>query len=130
MHHDQHLGVQHRPEGAHVHIERVYESNPRRPAHLYEGYFRKVGALPVELRVDGQPRLPSDLRQEGLETLLGVDQTVLGGRGRTQTGSPESTVFPASSQAVVPPTTLTASVPSSRRSPAATRLRPPFAQIT
>ncbi len=53
--------------------------------------------------------------EEGVELALGVDPAVAGWGGRGRYGSiPVETGWPASTQAVVPPATFTASMPCAR----------------
>ncbi|CAB5025019.1 unannotated protein [freshwater metagenome] len=113
------------------HGQRIDECDAALPGNLYEGHLRVVGALAMELGIDGVARLVEEFGDQIVECRGGGDDAVLGHCVPAQPASvPETNGKPAASQALVPPAMFTASTPLLRRNVDAVRLRPPAAQIT
>ena len=129
--HDQyHVRLQEVGQRGKVYLQRVDQDQALLPGHLYQGHLWEVSLLAVEFGIHSDPRLCSQDLQEVGEVVLARDQAVLGGGPPVQADSPASVGKSASTQAVVPPNTFTASRPCPRRNSAAARLRPPRAQMT
>ena len=115
VHDARRLAVEQAPQRGDVDDERVDEHDLVPGGQLQEGELRVVGALAVELGVE---RVGIDARRlvdEGGELSLGVDPAEAGFRGPGRYGSiPVDTGSPASTHAVVPPATFTASMPWAR----------------
>jgi hypothetical protein len=88
----------------------------------------------MELGVDSDPRFVDKDLDKFLQSPLVGDQSILDRRLPAQDPSPfrapDSVGKSAATHALVPPATLTASMPWERRNSVAVRLRPPIAQIT
>ena len=115
--HHQPIAVDEGRETGRVHGQRIHENQIAGPGELYQRHVGPVGALPVELGVQGIPGLGLKGRQYAAQPGFGVYQSMSCHRsqvcGTGQPGAgPASTGLPASIQAPVPPATFTASIPS------------------
>src|SRR5690606_28995966 len=132
VHHHETGSFEDRPQRGEVDRQGVDQHEAVGPGDLHQGQLRIVGALPVELRVDREPGLVDQLVDDRTPRPLVVDEVRrgLGHVPPAQPGSRPVTVgWPASTQASVPPATLTASTPWARRCSATRRLRAPERQM-
>ena len=130
VHHDEQIRLHQPGEGRQVQFKGIDEGEAALPGHLDQGDPGEVGLLTVELGVDRYACPVREGRDQVVELRL-VRQWAESRIGSpVQAGLPESVGRSASTHAVVPPVTLTASRPSVMRNSAASRLRPPLAQIT
>jgi len=106
--------------------ERVDQHDAIGPRDLNQGERWEVGALPMELRVDRVTLNARQFIKDGLEGDLVVDPLV----GRRGHDSPEATGRPEATQAMIPPSTLSASIPCEATNSHAAIDRPPERHIT
>ena len=130
VHDHQQIGLNKIGKCCQVQLQRVQQDKATLPGDLYQGHPGEVGLLAMKLRIDRYAFLPGEGPDQIAELRLIGDQAVRRIGPPVQAGLPDSVGRPASTQAVVPPATLTASRPSALRNSAAALLRPPFAQIT
>jgi hypothetical protein len=142
VHDEEHVGGQHGGECPEVHSEGIDQGQAVTPGHLQQRHLRVVGALAVELGVDGDAALLEQDADEVDQLRLCLDRCRCRSIGAaddpsgpasssaSQLPDPPDTGKPAATQASVPPATFTASIPRTLRNSAAARLRPPLAQMT
>ena len=128
VHDDKHLAVEHGAQAGEIDLEGVDQVEATGPRNLDQGGPREIRAFPVEFGVDGDPLLALQVDQQGVQGRLVVDQPVFDPSAAARRGpraarttsqratplGPESWGKPPTTQASVPPNTLTASMPCCR----------------